>query len=85
MNATTTTHSFTSLKPRQQAFVRFLVDDRGVNTTTIKREDLQIHSTAYGLGSPPAWIVRDESRRSKRAYYEIFEIADYMNQRQSTA
>ena len=85
MNATTTTHSFASLKPRQQAFVRFLVDDKGVTHPTIKREDLQILSTAYGLGSPPAWIVRDESRRSKRAYYEIPEIADYMSQRQGTA
>jgi hypothetical protein len=85
MNATTTTHSFTSLKPRQQAFVTFLVNDCGVTNTSIKREDLQIHSVAYGLGSPPAWIVRDESRRSKRAYYEIPEIADYMNQRSGTA
>jgi hypothetical protein len=85
MNATTTTHSFTSLKPRQQAFVRFLVDDRGVNNTRIKREDLQIHSTAYGLGSPPAWIVRDETRRTMRAYYEIPEIAEYMNSRTGTA
>ena len=84
MNATTT-HSFTSLKPRQQAFVRFLVDDRGVNNTRIKREDLQIHSTAYGLGSPPAWVVRDESRRSGRAYYEIPEITEYMNSRTGTA
>ena len=84
MNATTTTHSFASLKPRQQAFVRFLVE-QGVNTPSIKREDLQIHSTAYGLGSPPAWIVRDESRRSKRAYYEIPEITEYMNSRTGTA
>lgn len=84
MNATTTTHSFASLKPRQQAFVRFLVE-QGVTSTSIKREDLQIHSTAYGLGSPPAWIVRDESRRSKRAYYEIPEIAEYMNSRTGTA
>jgi len=76
MNATTT-HSFTSLKPRQQAFVRFLVE-QGVTSTSIKREDLQTHSAAYGLGSPPAWIVRDDSRRSKRAYYEVPEIADYM-------
>ena len=84
MNATTTTHSFTSLKPRQQAFVRFLVE-QGVNHPLIKREDLQIHSVAYGLGSPPAWIVRDDSRRTKRAYYEVPEIADYMNQNQGTA
>ena len=84
MNATTTTHSFASLKPRQQAFVRFLVE-QGVTSTSIKREDLQIHSTAYGLGSPPAWIVRDESRRSKRAYYEIPEIAEYMNSNPGTA
>ena len=84
MNATTTTHSFTSLKPRQQAFVRFLVE-QGVNHPLIKREDLQIHSVAYGLGSPPAWIVRDESRRSKRAYYEIPEITEYMNSRTGTA
>jgi len=84
MNATTTTHSFTSLKPRQQAFVRFLVE-QGVTHPLIKREDLQIHSVAYGLGSPPAWIVRDDSRRTKRAYYEVPEIADYMNQNQGTA
>lgn len=84
MNANTTTHSFTSLKPRQQAFVRFLVE-QGVSHPSIKREDLQIHSTAYGLGSPPAWIVRDESRRSKRAYYEIPEITEYMNSRTGTA
>jgi hypothetical protein len=77
MNATTTTHSFTSLKPRQQAFVRFLVE-QGVTHPLIKREDLQIHSVAYGLGSPPAWIVRDDSRRTKRAYYEVPEIADCM-------
>ena len=84
MNATTTTHSFTSLKPRQQAFVRFLVE-QGVNHPLIKREDLQIHSVAYGLGSPPAWIVRDDSRRTKRAYYEIPEIADCMNSDSGTA
>jgi len=84
MNATTTTHSFTSLKPRQQAFVRFLVE-QGVNHPLIKREDLQIHSVAYGLGSPPAWIVRDDSRRTKRAFYEIPEISDCMNQNQGTA
>jgi hypothetical protein len=46
---------------------------------------LQIHSVAYGLGSPPAWIVRDESRRSKRAYYEIPEIVDCMNSTTGTA
>ena len=84
MNATTTTHSFTSLKPRQQAFVRFLVE-QGVTTTLIKREDLQIHSVAYGLGSPPAWIVRDDSRRNKRAFYEVPEIADCMNSASGTA
>ena len=84
MNATTTTHSFTSLKPRQQAFVRFLIE-QGVTGSLIKREDLQIHSVAYGLGSPPAWIVRDESRRSKRAYYEIPEIVDCMNSNPGTA
>ena len=83
MNATTT-HSFTSLKPRQQAFVRFLVE-QGVTTNLIKREDLQIHSVAYGLGSPPAWIVRDETRRNKRAYYEIPEIAECMNSVSGTA
>jgi hypothetical protein len=83
MNATTT-HSFTSLKPRQQAFVRFLVE-QGVTTNLIKREDLQIHSVAYGLGSPPAWIVRDETRRSKRAFYEIPEIAECMNSASGTA
>jgi len=84
MNATTTTHSFTSLKPRQQAFVRFLVE-QGVTHPLIKREDLQIHSVAYGLGSPPAWIVRDDSRRTKRAYYEIPEIADCMKSASGTA
>jgi len=84
MNATTTTHSFTSLKPRQQAFVRFLVE-QGVTHPLIKREDLQIHSVAYGLGSPPAWIVRDDSRRTKRAYCEIPEIADCMNSASGTA
>lgn len=83
MNATTT-HSFVSLKPRQQAFVRFLVE-QGVTTNLIKREDLQIHSVAYGLGSPPAWIVRDETRRSKRAFYEIPEIAECMNSASGTA
>jgi hypothetical protein len=46
---------------------------------------LQIHSVAYGLGSPPAWIVRDETRRTQRAYYEIPEIADYMNSATGTA
>lgn len=84
MNATTTTHSFTSLKPRQQAFVRFLVE-QGVTSNLIKREDLQIHSVAYGLGSPPAWIVRDETRRSKRAFYEIPEITECMNSASGTA
>ena len=84
MNATTTTHSFTSLKPRQQAFVRFLVE-QGVTSNLIKREDLQVHSVAYGLGSPPAWIVRDESRRSKRAYYEIPEIEDCIKSNPGTA
>ena len=85
MNATTTnTNTFTLLKPRQQAFVRFLVE-QGVTHPLIKREDLQIHSVAYGLGSPPAWIVRDESRRSKRAYYEIPEIVDCMNSTTGTA
>ena len=83
MNATTT-HSFTSLKPRQQAFVRFLVE-QGVTTNLIKREDLQIQSVAYGLGSPPAWIVRDETRRTKRAYYEIPEITECMNSVSGTA
>ena len=85
MNATTTnTNTFASLKPRQQAFVRFLVE-QGVTHPLIKREDLQIHSVAYGLGSPPAWIVRDETRRSKRAYYEIPEIVDCMNSTTGTA
>ena len=83
MNATTT-HSFTSLKPRQQAFVRFLVE-QGVTTNLIKREDLQIHSVAYGLGSPPAWIVRDETRRTKRAFYESPEITECMNSASGTA
>lgn len=83
MNATTT-RTFASLKPRQQAFVRFL-HEQGVTHHLIKREDLQIHSVAYGLGSPPAWIVRDETRRTQRAYYEIPEIVDYMNSATGTA
>ena len=84
MNATTNNLTFASLKPRQQAFVRFLVE-QGVTHPLIKREDLQIHSVAYGLGSPPAWIVRDETRRRKRAYYEIPEVEDYMNSTTGTA
>jgi hypothetical protein len=59
--------------------------EQGVTTNLIKREDLQIHSVAYGLGSPPAWIVRDETRRSKRAFYEIPEIAECMNSASGTA
>ena len=83
MNATNVTNSFTSLKPRQQAFVKFLYDE-GFTRTLIKREDLQMVAVKYGLGSPPAWIVRDTSRRSKRGYYGIPELAGYMNQSQDT-
>jgi hypothetical protein len=78
MNANTTTHSFTSLKTRQQAFIKFLRDE-GFTNTLIKREDLQMVAVKYGLGSPPAWIVRDTSRRSKRGYYESPELADLIN------
>ena len=80
-NSTTITGSFSSLKPRQQAFV-IAMFDAGVRNPLIKREELQVVAAKYGLGSPPAWIVRDVARRSKRGYYEIPELADYMSQRQ---
>lgn len=75
----TATNSFTSLKPRQQAFIIAMYEN-GVRNPQVKREELQVVAVKYGLGSPPAWIVRDISRRSKRGYYEIPEISDYMNQ-----
>ena len=80
----TATASFTSLKTRQQAFIIFLYDN-GIRNTLVKREELQMISVKYGLGSPPAWIVRDLSRRTKRGYYEIPELTDYMNQHQDAA
>jgi len=78
MDANTTTHSFASLKTRQQAFIKFLHDE-GFTNTLIKREDLQMVAVKYGLGSPPAWLVRDTTRRSKRGYYEIPELAEYIS------
>lgn len=80
----TATNNFNSLKTRQQAFIIFL-HDNGIRNTLVKREELQILSVKYGLGSPPAWIVRDLTRRTKRGYYEIPELADYMNQNQDAA
>lgn len=84
MNNATNIHSFASLKPRQQNFVKFLSDE-GFTNTLIKREDLQMVAVKYGLGSPPAWIVRDTSRRSKRGYYEIPELAEIANSLSDTA
>jgi hypothetical protein len=83
-NVTNSVGSYNSLKPRQQAFVVAMYD-AGVRNPLVKREELQIIAVKYGLGSPPAWIVRDLSRRTNRGYYEIPEIADYISQIQDTA
>ena len=79
-----TTGSYNSLKPRQQAFILALYE-HGLRNPQVKREELQVVAVKYGLGSPPAWIVRDVARRSKRGYYEIPELADYINQHQGVA
>lgn len=70
--------AYDALKPRRQAFVRFLVE-RGSTHPMFCRDELLRHSIDFGLGSPPAWIVRDSARRLNRGMYEIPEITDFIS------
>jgi len=43
------------------------------------RSELRKHAAYGGWSWAPAWIVKDESRRTARGSYSVPELAEYMN------
>ena len=47
--------------------------------TEFSRTELRKHAAHGGWSWAPAWIVKDEDRRSDRGTYSVPELAEYMN------
>jgi hypothetical protein len=64
---------------------RFIIHlaDRFADADTIPgeftRSELRKHAAYGGWSWAPAWIVKDESRRTTRGAYSVPELTEYMN------
>jgi len=71
---------YTDLKAKQQEFVQWLFDDgnHDQDKTTFQRGYLKRIANDNGMGWAPAWIVKDTNRVSKRGFYIVPELADFI-------
>lgn len=71
---------YTDLKAKQQEFVQWLFDDgnHDQDKTTFQRGYLKRIANDNGMAWAPAWIVKDTNRVSKRGFYAIPELADFI-------
>jgi len=86
-NYDTTGKTYNALTKTQSAFVRFLYD-AGFTTkddVVFNRTYLTTLANQHGVTWPPAWIVKDVSRCTKRGYYAVPELNDYIVEQAATA
>tara|TARA_R110000824_G_scaffold183660_2_gene364691 strand:+ start:433 stop:786 length:354 start_codon:yes stop_codon:yes gene_type:complete len=71
---------YTDLKAKQQEFVQWLFDDGNHNQdkTTFQRGYLKRIANDNGMAWAPAWIVKDTNRVSKRGFYIVPELVDFI-------
>jgi hypothetical protein len=79
-NYDTVGKTYNALTRTQSAFVRFLYD-AGFTTkddVVFNRSYLTTLANSHGVTWPPAWIVKDTTRCTKRGYYAVPELSDYI-------
>jgi len=81
-NFNVTPFSLSNLKPRQRSFVEFLHENGHTNADEVvfKRNYLRNIAQAWGAEWAPAWIVKDVSRVTKRGFYAIPELTEFINE-----
>jgi len=81
-NFDTTPFVLGQLKPRQRSFVEFLYENGHTNPDEVmfKRNYLKNIAQAWGAEWAPAWIVKDVSRVTKRGFYAIPELTEFINE-----
>jgi len=79
-NYDTSNQTYTALTRTQTAFVHFLYE-AGFTTkddVVFNRSYLTTLANAYGVTWPPAWIVKDTTRCTRRGCYAVPELNDYI-------
>ena len=85
-NYDTVGKTYNALTRTQSAFVRFLYD-AGYTTkddVVFNRSYLTTLANSHGVTWPPAWIVKDTTRCTKRGYYAVPELNDYIAEQVTT-
>ena len=83
-NYDTSNQTYTALTKTQTAFVHFLYE-AGFTTkddVVFNRSYLTTLANQHGVTWPPAWIVKDTTRCTKRGYYAVPELNDYIAEQQ---
>ena len=83
-NYDTVGKTYNALTRTQSAFVRFLYD-AGFTTkddVVFNRTYLTTLANQHGVTWPPAWILKDTTRCTKRGYYAVPELNDYIAEQQ---
>ena len=78
---------YSELKPKQQEFVQWLFDagHQDEDNTMFQRGYLKGVANDNGMAWAPAWIVKDTTRVSKRGFYSVPELADFIREMAGTA
>lgn len=71
---------YSELKPKQQEFIQWLFDDgnHDQDKTMFQRGYLKRVANDNGMAWAPAWIVKDPSRTEERGFYQVPELADFI-------
>jgi hypothetical protein len=72
--------TYAELKPNQREFVEWLFDEGNQDKDNIefKRDYLKRVANDNGMAWAPAWIVKDPSRTEERGFYQVPELADFI-------
>jgi len=72
--------TYAELKPNQREFVEWLFDEGNHDPDNIefKRDYLKRVANDNGMAWAPAWIVKDPSRTEERGFYQVPELADFI-------
>ena len=78
---------YSELKPKQQEFIQWLFDDgnHDEDKTMFQRGYLKRIANDNGMAWAPAWLVKDTGRVSKRGFYNVPELSDFIREASGTA
>ena len=81
------TMQYSELKPKQQEFIQWLFDDgnHDEDKTMFQRGYLKRVANDNGMAWAPAWLVKDTGRVSKRGFYNVPELSDFIREASGTA